>query len=267
MLWQRVLTAVILLPLVVWVIVAASGVVFEWAVIAAMALTAREWGKMVSSHIALQWLMPLPVIVVLAAISTFNSAFWAHALLLAALLLWSLALLWLWRAWRLHPVAKAVAGIVILPAAGLALIELRGLAEHGLLVLAVLLLVWAADVGGYFAGRAFGQHKLAPGISPGKTREGAVGGILLAVVVALAQAAFFDAENWTSWLFAGLLIAVMSIIGDLVESLLKRQAGLKDSGQLLPGHGGVLDRLDSLLVAAPVFLAYGLATGMFDTAG
>lgn len=263
MLWQRVMTAVLLLPAVLWVIVAGSDLVFSWCMVGVMGLTAREWGKMVSPALAAQWLLPVPVVAILAAISTFNSAFWAHALLLAALLLWSLALLWLWRGWQLHPAVKAIAGIIVLPAAGVALGKLHQLAEHGLFVLFVLLLVWSADVGAYFAGRALGRRKLAPAISPGKTREGAVGGVLLAAMVAIAQAHYFDPANWAAWLVAGLLVAVMSVIGDLVESLLKRQAGLKDSGHLLPGHGGLLDRLDSLLAAAPVFLAYGILTGLF----
>lgn len=267
MLWQRVLTAIVLLPAVGWVIVAASDTVFDLVVVAIMALTAREWGRLLSPRKLFQWLMPLPVIAILIAISTFNAAFWAHALLLAALLLWSLSLLWFWRGWRLHPAIKALAGTVILPAAGLALMELHRLADYGLLVIFLLLLVWAADVGAYFAGRAIGRTKLAPSISPGKTREGAVGGITLAVAVATGQALYLDAVNWKSWLFAGLLVAATSIVGDLAESLLKRQAGLKDSGRLLPGHGGVLDRLDSLLAAAPVFLAYGVMTGMFKFAG
>jgi phosphatidate cytidylyltransferase len=124
-----------------------------------------------------------------------------------------------------------------------------------LLLLYVFCIVWLADIGAYFAGRRWGKHKLAPTISPGKTREGAIGG---AVAVALWAALFVIIEPFP---FSGMLLfvatmsaAIISVFGDLFESSMKRSAGIKDSGAILPGHGGILDRIDSLLAAVPVFV-------------
>ncbi|MBL6749916.1 MAG: phosphatidate cytidylyltransferase [Nevskia sp.] len=128
-------------------------------------------------------------------------------------------------------------------------------------LLFVFVLVWAADVGAYFAGRALGRHKLAPRVSPGKTVEGAVGGLLLSLVWAVAAMrpvfGTADAGAAARLLALCLLAAVASIVGDLSISMFKRLSGVKDSGKLLPGHGGILDRIDSLMAAAPV-MALGL---------
>lgn len=123
-------------------------------------------------------------------------------------------------------------------------------------LLAALAVVWAADTGAYFAGRKFGKHKLAPRVSPNKTIEGLAGGVIAGVVVGVA-AAFWLAGAPAAQLPAVALVALaavlFSVIGDLFESLLKRHAGVKDSGHLIPGHGGILDRLDGVLAALPVF--------------
>ncbi len=126
-------------------------------------------------------------------------------------------------------------------------------------------LVFAADTGAYFAGRTLGRHKLAPGISPGKTVEGAIGGVLLCAVWAATAGVYVFATSGTDtyWLIAlSLLVALVSIIGDLTESMFKRMVGIKDSGTLLPGHGGILDRVDSILAAAPVMVLGIYLTGL-----
>jgi phosphatidate cytidylyltransferase len=120
------------------------------------------------------------------------------------------------------------------------------------LLLFALLIVWAADIGAYFAGKQFGQVKLAPHISPGKTWEGVIGGLLLVVLLSFAGAAWIDIERTVLIPFC-LAVACVSIVGDLTVSMFKRNAGLKDSGTLFPGHGGVLDRIDSVAAAAPLF--------------
>jgi phosphatidate cytidylyltransferase len=123
------------------------------------------------------------------------------------------------------------------------------------LVLLLLVIIWAADVGAYFAGRRLGRHKLAPNISPGKTREGLLGGLLLALLVAQLLAYYtgsFAVPSWPLALIAGITVLV-SAGGDLFISIHKRTTGCKDSGQIFPGHGGVLDRFDSLLAGAPFF--------------
>jgi phosphatidate cytidylyltransferase len=123
------------------------------------------------------------------------------------------------------------------------------------LVMFLFVLIWVADSGAYFAGRAFGKHKLSPHVSPGKTWEGAFGALLGAVVcgVVLYRFEWFEL-SLVQLVFVCVATAWVSIGGDLFESVMKRQADMKDSGDLLPGHGGVLDRIDSLLAAAPVFL-------------
>ncbi|KGQ26038.1 CDP-archaeol synthase [Gallibacterium anatis] len=129
------------------------------------------------------------------------------------------------------------------------------------LLLYVFLLVWAADTGAYFAGRKFGKHKLAPKVSPGKTWQGAIGGVLLSAVVAcifLSIAPFYQQSNLSFFQLIALsvLTVFVSILGDLSESMFKRHCGIKDSSQLIPGHGGIMDRIDSLTAALPVFSAF-----------
>ena len=118
--------------------------------------------------------------------------------------------------------------------------------------LLVFLFVAAADIGAYFAGRAFGAKKLAPAVSPGKTWEGVGGGAVLAASVCGVGLLFFPVQ-WPLWMALSIGLVAVSIFGDLFESLVKRATGVKDSGTILPGHGGVLDRIDSLLAALPVF--------------
>lgn len=136
-----------------------------------------------------------------------------------------------------------------------ALCWLRGQPAGQWLVLLLLFIIWAADIGAYFTGRLWGSHKLAPSISPGKTQEGLLGGLVLALLVAQLLAhlsGLFAAPSWTLLAIA-LVTALVSAAGDLFISIHKRTSGVKDSGQIFPGHGGVLDRFDSLLAGAPFF--------------
>lgn len=175
---------------------------------------------------------------------------------------WLLALLWLQhydfasdhdthaRAFKL-----AAGTLSVIPAwAALALIHASEPNGHRWLLLA-LLVIWAADTGAYFAGRYFGKHKLSPRISPNKTIEGLVGGAAASLLVALVGAPLAGASlAQLPWVALVVVVTIgFSVVGDLFESLLKRHVGAKDSGDLIPGHGGVLDRIDSVLAALPVF--------------
>jgi phosphatidate cytidylyltransferase len=139
----------------------------------------------------------------------------------------------------------------------------RGFARGPEMVLWMLLLVFAADIGAYFAGRSLGRHKLAPRVSPGKTWEGAIGGLLAVGLVALAGTVRLGLPVAAGVAF-GCAVGIFSVIGDLTESMFKRAAGLKDSGSLLPGHGGILDRIDSVTAAAPLYALGLLAAGVIE---
>jgi len=152
------------------------------------------------------------------------------------------------RAWMLG------SGVLLLAAAWISLVALKRTTDGPLLILWMLVVVWGADIGAYFVGRAIGKRKLAPKVSPGKTWEGALGGVAASLVFGgvMAWLAPLPGPVW-SWLVLALGLACVSIVGDLYESVLKRAHDVKDSGGILPGHGGVLDRIDSLLAVLPIF--------------
>jgi phosphatidate cytidylyltransferase len=175
-------------------------------------------------------------------------------LLGAALLFWLVALaavLTFPRSFR--PALVAVTGFVVLLPSWLLLARLHAGVPHGPgLAMTLLAIVWAADVGAYAFGRLFGRTKLAPAVSPGKTLEGMAGGLLLAALAAGVAAALLGLPV-ARVATLGVATALVSVLGDLTQSMFKRNVGLKDSGRLLPGHGGVLDRIDSLTAAIPLF--------------
>ena len=194
----------------------------------------------------------------------------AEPLLLASVLWWGVALFFVTtfpkssKVWGKHAVLQfPFAFLTLVPfLIGVLRLRLDGYVAnpyHGLLLLLyVFVLVWAADSGAYFAGRKFGKHKLAPKVSPGKSWQGAIGGLLTAVAFS-AIFIYFAGKELTANIeipaFIGLSLATVavSILGDLTESMFKREAGIKDSSQLIPGHGGILDRIDSLTAAVPFF--------------
>jgi phosphatidate cytidylyltransferase len=189
-----------------------------------------------------------------------------HLLLLLGLacVWWVVALLWLSLApSRHHPALVLLCGLPVLVPAFIALARLQvatmGFARGPQIVLWLVLMVIAADIGAYFTGRSLGRRKLAPRVSPGKTQEGALGGLLGAALAGWGGAAYFGFPPLAAVAF-GCAVGVFSIIGDLTESMFKRAASLKDSGALLPGHGGLLDRMDSVTAAAPLY-----ALGLFGT--
>lgn len=151
------------------------------------------------------------------------------------------------------PIILKIMGVLILVPAWYALSHLHGL--HYGYVFYLIGLVAMADIAAYFTGKRFGKNKLAPELSPGKTREGVFGALAVTLVWAVMGAVLSDLpqRDWPVFVLLSMLVAVMSVAGDLFESLVKREAGVKDSGTILPGHGGVLDRIDSLVAAVPLF--------------
>jgi len=168
------------------------------------------------------------------------------------------------RVWQHQPIVKAIFGYLTLVPAWLALLTIREWrylideSSGAWLALFVFGIVWAADIGAYFAGKRFGQRKLMPNVSPGKTIEGFLGGMLAVVLLTIAVLWDFEiaVSDWIVLIVSCVVIGVISAFGDLSESMLKRDAGMKDSGNILPGHGGLLDRIDSLTAAMPVFLVF-----------
>ncbi len=262
MLGKRILTALILAPAAIAAILLLPSTVFALVVAVLLLIGAREWADLSGAGRVGGIAYPA-LLLALGALWVLEPTFLdASTLLTVAAIWWALVLLLviaypggrgLWRG-----VPALGAGVLVLFPAWIALGTLHGAGDEGprwLLVLMVL--IWGADTGAYFAGRAFGRHRLAPAVSPGKTWEGVLGGMALAIPVAAALAWGLElALPPLFWLLAVVTVAA-SVLGDLAESLLKRVADRKDSGTLFPGHGGVMDRIDSVTAAAPIF-ALGL---------
>jgi phosphatidate cytidylyltransferase len=223
---------------------------------------AREWSKIADFSSFRGWVYVLLTLFIGLLLLPESSRSANLALYGMAFFFWTLLVpLWLRNQWRARqwPI-MALIGWVVLITTRRALVELRTLGPE--LLLGLLAVVWVADTAAYFAGRKFGRRKLAPSISPGKTWEGVAGAFLGVTLYGLAwnmwdgSAVLFSSGLWWGVLLLWLL-TLFSILGDLFESWMKRVAGLKDSGRLLPGHGGVLDRIDALTAALPL-AAFGL---------
>lgn len=265
MLKHRLITAAILIPLVVGLVLLAP----SWAIALAFGIVVLlgvpEWVRLCGGS---QAGLRLGALVVMAA--ALGGLWFVIDEPRFRLLLWLLAALWWFRVTVSivlvnAPVVEAPKGVralellqgfVVLLPAWAALVTLHGAGDTGpLRVLLLLVLIWGADSAAYFAGRRFGRHKLAPHVSPGKTWEGAAGAALGGALCALLFWRVLPGQAGLGfWLGICLMVTAVSIVGDLYESLVKRRAGMKDSGTLLPGHGGVLDRIDSLTAAAPIFV-------------
>ncbi|MGL6314445.1 phosphatidate cytidylyltransferase [Vibrio sp. WXL103] len=271
---QRIITALILAPLVILGIFFLPLGFFVSAITLITLLGAWEWTQFVGQQSRPLALLPIVIVTALSFVvlpfdaQSLNSVGAGHIALLAIGSVWwlfasALALSYPKSAkfWSDSCPLRHVFGMLTLLPFLWSIVILR--ADSVLeqpyygakLVLFVCLIVWAADSGAYFAGRAFGKRKMAPHVSPNKTIEGLVGGIVTAFVVALLAAKGFELEfsSTSSMLMITLLTVIISVLGDLVESMFKRVAGIKDSSNLIPGHGGILDRVDSLTAAFPVF--------------
>jgi len=273
---KRVATAVVLIPLVLAVVWVAPSNWFLFFLGVIALLTAREYLQLVLQPGELAFyrfvLVVIAAIFALAILASTVNSFKPASVALSVILL--APLLFLGLGLKLPSQTRAViaAGVSMLGIAyiGMPLLSIWIIRDHinptvgSFLVLVTFATVWSGDIAAFYIGRVFGRHKLAPIISPGKTWEGAISSTIFASIVCWAMfrllgprysdfffAAKITAPAWLS-LGVGVLINIAAQIGDLAESMIKRAVGVKDSGKLLPGHGGILDRIDALLFAAPV---------------
>ena len=255
MLEQRVVTALILVAALALMLFFLPAVYAVVAFMLIAALAAWEWSRLASSSRLGRVMFPLWILACCGLCLLYPRVQLLLCILAAGF--WLLAPIWLARCWPLpHGLIAYLVGTIVLVPAWIGMVRLHAVGPWTLL--AVMALVWAADIAAYFSGRAFGRHKLAPAISPGKTWEGAVGAAVggLGYVFLLRQYTSLSVPANIALLVLGVVLLVaVSIVGDLFESMIKRQAGVKDSSQLLPGHGGILDRIDSLTSTLPVLVA------------
>lgn len=273
---QRVITALVLAPLAlaaVFYLPLAGFALFisaafllgawEWSGLCGLASKAMRWiyvGLTAVIFALLYWKWPVPLHwpveqnVLLSSLLLAGIGWWILAIALVLTYPKSQKL-WAGSDW-----GKALMGWLTLIPAWVAVLFIRSTDyaassfTGAWLIFCLLLLVWAADIGGYIVGKPFGKHKLLPKVSPGKTVEGMLGGLGLVAVVVTLVAWLQDWPAQTGiWYVSALLLTVLSVFGDLTESMFKRVAGKKDSGAFLPGHGGILDRIDSLTATAPLF--------------
>lgn len=274
MLKIRVITALVLMALLLPSLFYSSQTAWALLVAGFVGIAAWEWGALLGwqSHrrIALGSVTTLicAVLTVVApnaiGAGQFNTPAQPWVLLVYALaaIFWCLVMpFWLRNKWSIGGFAGVLVGAVVLLPTWLAMVQLRMLGAGALL--GIFAVVWMADIAAYFSGKAFGKHKLAPTISPGKTWEGAIGAGVGVVIYGLVVRQSFGLElmSLPLWIVALLCVTAVSIVGDLYESLLKRKAGIKDSSSILPGHGGVLDRIDSLTSTLPVVALLWLMFG------
>ena len=258
MLKQRIITAVFLVIIVLAAVLLLPANFFAVAcLIVFLTLGGWEWARLIglegsSQAFAVITLLAIGLLIYLASMAWYMIAvgvvWWVMILGLLTLYRQN-SDFYSSRSWLL-----SLSGILVLIPAWLAITRLQ---EHDpKLVIYLIFLVAATDTGAYFVGKAIGKNKLAPHLSPGKTLEGAKGGLAAALFWAVLGASYFQFQGvaWFYFLLLSIVVAAVSVAGDLFESLIKREGGYKDSGNLLPGHGGVLDRIDGLLAALPIFV-------------
>lgn len=265
MLKSRLLTAFLIGPLVLWAIYAMPENLFALLSLILVSIGAWEWAAFAG------WVKPFQRGIFIAAnillfiTILFLQNFELNIIILLASLLWWLICIPLLVLFPfkenniLHTrLVKTLVGIFLLLGTLVAMLLLRNNPDYGSeFVLYLILTIWFADSGAYFAGRALGKTKLMPNVSPGKTWEGVAGAIAITLIGSSAALYVLNIPSEQSFYFIFLAVVTVaySIVGDLSESMFKRMANLKDSGNLLPGHGGILDRIDSLMSGFPIFVA------------
>ena len=270
MLKQRILTALVLIPVAIGCLFFLPPVGFAIFVGLVLTIGAWEWANLAG----IEPMGRYAYAIFIAVLLLLSTIFPPHYVLGAGCLWWLVSFFFMQKypksteLWS-GQFAICVIGLFVLVPGFIALLTLKELVRSGdFLILMLFFLIWGADIGAYFTGRAFGKHKLAPAVSPGKSWEGFYGGLVVAFSIGVGMLlwrGYPDLLEPIGLIFlAGLVIVIMvSVLGDLVMSMFKRNRGIKDSSNLLPGHGGILDRIDSLLSAGPVFAFLVLMTGWF----
>ncbi|MEO1888430.1 MAG: phosphatidate cytidylyltransferase [Cycloclasticus sp.] len=267
---QRLLTAAVLIPVVVWVVLYADAFVFVIVLSVIVFVAGYEWGGLSEINNSTKKLALAMATLFTAYLLTKVDASIVYSLMHISLFFWLLFIAFIISKPKCLLEVKVPQGLIIL--LGLMVVSLTFLSLQQVrtnyqqgpeLLMYLLLLIWIADSGAYFAGRALGKNKLSPVISPGKSIEGVAGGLFTCLLFAIAGTFYFNVDNGMLFVTLSIFVAFVSVYGDLFESLMKRRAKVKDSGDILPGHGGVLDRIDSLIAAGPVFLASLNLSGLF----
>ncbi|MDX1902482.1 MAG: phosphatidate cytidylyltransferase [Gammaproteobacteria bacterium] len=257
MTWQRILTAAILVPLFLLLIFKSSPAVFQIVTAVVVLWAVYEWANLMGLRTYRGILLYFIIFIAATAGALFLpmmdllglTIFWW---LLAAVLVFSYP-----RGegtWKKGYIFRGIMGVMTLVPTWILLNLIRFESDSGTL-LYLFLLIWVADSGAWFFGKFFGRHRLLPSVSPGKTWEGLVGALLL-VLPLIGFAIWYGVIPQFAWplvILFSLVTVLFSVLGDLFESMIKRAAGVKDSGRLLPGHGGLLDRIDSLTAATPIY--------------
>ena len=266
MLYQRILTAIPLAAFVGWMIFFQPTSVFFYFVLFIVLIAGYEWAKLSGiNNVYLRYVFAIFITAISWALKQYaaDHALWVIYL---AVMWWFSISYYLKFAKPKSPTSelrldKLLVAFIVLPAAALSMEKIHsmyvGIDWQGpAWLFYALSLVWVADIGAYFSGKKFGKHKLAPDISPGKTKEGLLGALLATSLYTLIASYYFElaTERAIILVLLSVILTFISVSGDLYFSFLKREAGLKDSGNILPGHGGILDRIDSVLAAMPVFV-------------
>jgi len=275
MLKQRFITAVILAVLFVSLLLVVSPAVFSSLIILVVVLAGWEWTSLANitsnsgraGYLLVLFLLLAGASQILGVYGTFDQQL-SYQISVSVVALWAVIFLWIQGypsssiLWAPRPVLS-ILGLILLVATWIALVAIVRHESGRWLLLLALGIVVLADVGGYIAGNLFGRRKLAPTISPGKTWEGFLGALVLQLALIAMIKALLPTVDVVDLAILVFPVALCSVVGDLFESMLKRHRGLKDSSSLLPGHGGVLDRLDGIMAALPMFFVMLTQTNPF----
>jgi phosphatidate cytidylyltransferase len=271
MLKARIITAGILIPIVVFCIFFADTILFSALFAVIVSIGAWEWAGLCKANINTKILYVLVLLSIFFGIYWFDNSLLYINVALSGVIYWLFAIFMViayQRQRNLLPKSKyllMLVGLFLLVPMWASLTLLKSFSDNGaILIMMLMLLIWGADTAAYFAGKKWGKRKLANHVSPGKTLEGTIAGVASSVIIATCYVVVSNKNIDNSIVFIGIsiLTVIGSVFGDLMESIVKREAKQKDSGNILPGHGGVMDRIDSLTAASPIFVYCLITLGM-----